>query len=134
MHVPVHRQPLPGMRAATTFTARFATAVMLILMLLMLACLPMASAQSSARTAPAAIAVQDILKQADEDQQLVDFSRQLLAAPSPFNRLRGALDAIAEPVNAKLLTTQGAALRELPIMRLESLDRHWEFDARRYAR
>lgn len=93
---------------------------------------PLQPADRGTLTVP--IAVQDILKQADEDQQLVDFSRQLLAAPSPFNRLRGALDAIAEPVNAKLLTTQGAALRELPIMRLESLDRHWEFDARRYAR
>jgi potassium efflux system protein len=41
------------------------------------------------------------------------------------------LDAVAIPVQAKLRATPGVALRDLPIMRLESLARHWQFDARR---
>ena len=105
------------------------------LMMLALAGLVTAAAAPLPPGAPATpITIQDILKQTDEDQQLVDVARQLLAAPPPFARLRATLDAIAAPVNAKLLSARGTALRALPIMRLESLARHWEFDARRYAR
>ncbi|MGJ7519513.1 mechanosensitive ion channel family protein [Variovorax sp. LT1P1] len=80
------------------------------------------------------IAVPDILARADEDQQRVDRAKQLLQAADPAARLGRALDDIARPVDAKLNNTAGGALRSLPVMRLESLARHWEFDARRFAR
>lgn len=95
-----------------------------------------ASAPASTVAPPSAaatpIAVTDILTRADEDQQRVDWARQLLAGPDPIDRLRRALDAIAQPVEAKERITAGGALRELPVMRLESLERHWRFDARRF--
>ena len=89
---------------------------------------------SSAPAATPPIDVQHILTRADEEQQLVDFARQLLTAPLPFERLQRSLDDIAKPVDAKLRGATGATLRALPIMRLESLARHWEFDANRLAR
>lgn len=92
---------------------------------------PMARPMPSA--APSPVAVSDILARADEDQQRVDRARQLLQAPDPAERLGRALDAITRPVDAKLNTTAGGALRTLPVMRLESLSRHWEFDDRRFA-
>lgn len=96
---------------------------------------PAAAPAPTAATAPLAstpIAVTDILARADEDQQRVDWARQLLAGPDPIDRLRRALDEIARPVDAKLQITAGGALRDLPVMRLESLERHWRFDARRF--
>ena len=91
---------------------------------------------SAPAAAPVAgpIAVPDILARADEDQQRVDRAKQLLQAADPADRLGRALDDIARPVDAKLNNTAGGALRTLPVMRLESLARHWEFDARRFAR
>ena len=80
------------------------------------------------------IALQDILARADDDQQRVDRARRLLAAPDPLAPLQAALDAIAAPVDAKLHNAAGLALRELPVMRLESLARHWQFDVRRQER
>ncbi|MET0322803.1 MAG: hypothetical protein ABW069_18945, partial [Duganella sp.] len=99
-----------------------------------LAVAPVALAVPAAAAAVAPIPAPDILVRAEQEQQQVDLARQLLAAPAPDARLDAALDDIARPVDLKLLTTTGIALRELPIMRLESLARHWEFDAYRYAR
>lgn len=99
---------------------------------------PLAQAAATAPVAvpspSAPIAVPDILARADEDQQRVDRAKQLLQAADPADRLGRALDDIARPVDAKLNNTAGGALRTLPVMRLESLARHWEFDARRFAR
>ncbi|MBS0455627.1 MAG: mechanosensitive ion channel [Proteobacteria bacterium] len=77
------------------------------------------------------IAVPDILDQADEDQARVDRAKQLLQRPDPAEGLDRTLDSISRPVDAKLNGTSGEALRTLPVMRLESLSRHWEFDTRR---
>ena len=93
---------------------------------------PTANAPNAAATAP--IAVADIMTRAEEEQQLVDRTRQLLAGPDPVGQLRGPLDDIARTVDAKLRLTAGLPLRELPVMRLESLARHWEFDRRRFQR
>jgi small-conductance mechanosensitive channel len=87
---------------------------------------------TSAAASP--IAVPDILARSDEDQQRVDRARQLLQTSDPAERLGQALDDIVRPVDAKLNSTAGGTLRTLPVMRLESLSRHWEFDARRFAR
>jgi len=98
---------------------------------------PAVKAPSELSTSPAAvgpIAVQDILARASEEQQQVEFARKLLAGPQPFERLRQALDQIAGPVDAKQRHASGAVLRGLPIMQLESLARHWEFDSHRFAR
>ncbi|RYF79363.1 MAG: mechanosensitive ion channel [Comamonadaceae bacterium] len=92
-----------------------------------------APAPVAASPAPGPIAVTDILARADEDQQRVDRAMQLLKAPDPAERLGRRLDDIARPVAAKIATTSAGALRTLPVMRLESLSRHWEFDARRFA-
>lgn len=98
---------------------------------------PTAVAQATANAnaaATAPIALADIMTRAEEEQQLVDRTRQLLAAPDPVDQLRGPLDDIARTVDAKLRLTAGLPLRELPVMRLESLARHWEFDRRRFER
>lgn len=91
------------------------------------------SIQPSA-TAIAPIPLQDILTRADDEQQHVDRVNQLLALPDPVDQLRATLDDIAAPVDAKLRTTSGIVLNDLPIARLESLSRHWEFDARSFER
>lgn len=93
---------------------------------------PPAGAEPASRSAPGPVAVPDILARADEDQQRLDRARQLLQAPDPAERLGRALDAVAQPVDAKLNIMAGGALGMLPVMRLESLARHWEFDARRF--
>ncbi|QKV54582.1 mechanosensitive ion channel family protein [Comamonas antarctica] len=80
------------------------------------------------------IALADILARAEEDQQRVDRVKRLLAAPDPVVPLQAALGKIAAPVDAKLHNATGAALRGLPVMRLESLARHWQFDIRRHER
>ncbi len=87
-----------------------------------------------AATAAAPVAVQDILARADEEQQRVDRATRLLAGPDPVARLRHSLDDIARPVDGRLRAAAGISLRTLPVMRLESLARHWEFDERRFER
>ena len=93
-----------------------------------------ATASPPATTAAAPIAVSDILARADEDQQRVDRARRLMASPDPVAHLSRALDDITRPVDARLRTSTGSALRHLPVMRLESLARHWAFDTRRFER
>lgn len=80
------------------------------------------------------IALPQILARADDDQQRVDRAQRLLAVADPTVGLQAALDDIARPVDAKLHNAAGAALHQLPVMRLESLARHWQFDARRFER
>lgn len=84
--------------------------------------------------AAAPIAVQDIPARALEEQQRIDLVRQQLAAGAPVVRLTRELDDIAQPVTAKQHGAAANRLDSLPVMRLESLARHWDFDARRIAR
>lgn len=93
---------------------------------------PPETANASAAIGP--IAVPDILARASDEQQQMEFARRLLSAPQPTDRLSLTLDEILAPVDAKQRNANGAMLRALPIMRLESLARHWEFDERRFAR
>lgn len=81
--------------------------------------------------AATSIAVPDILARASAERQRLAAARQLLASSS-LQPLRDSLARLAAPVDAKLGVASGVALRNLPIMRLESLARHWEFDARRF--
>lgn len=98
----------------------------------------LSSAQALHAGAPAApgaaIALPDIVARADEEQQFLDRTRQLLASAGPVRRLLGPLDDIGRTVDAKLHITTGVALCDQPVMRLESPARHWEFDARRFQR
>lgn len=95
---------------------------------------PVAAPATTAHSISGPIAVADILARTQEDQQHVDRARQLLQAPDPAARLDRALDAVAGPVTAKQNATSAAVLRRLPVMQLESLSRHWAFDAQRFAR
>nr|WP_145545518.1 mechanosensitive ion channel domain-containing protein [Variovorax boronicumulans] len=98
---------------------------------------PAAASAAAPPAAPGAggvapIPVGAILARADEDQGLVDRARQLLAAPDPTPALAQALESIAAAVDGKQRASGGVALSDLPVMRLESLGRHWQFDERRF--
>ncbi|MGY4827054.1 mechanosensitive ion channel family protein [Sphaerotilaceae bacterium SBD11-9] len=93
---------------------------------------PAAPAASSRESAP--IVVSDILRRADEDRRVVERANRKAHGADPSERLAARLDEIARPVDKKLLAFQPDDLRRLPVMRLESLDRHWLFDARRLER
>lgn len=80
------------------------------------------------------IALADILNRADEDQQRVDRVKRLLASPDPVAHLGRSLDDIARPAYAKQHSAHSLFFGELPVMRIESLARHWEFDAHRLER
>jgi len=112
------------------------------IVLLCLAALP-ASAQVSspaaAPTAPAATPPQPvetdaILARADTDERLGLSAIERASAADPGLALAPQLEVIARSVDQRLHQFTPVQLRTLPIMRLESLDRHWRFDARRYAR
>jgi hypothetical protein len=94
---------------------------------------PMDLAPAAAAGMTAPIALTDLTARTEEEQQLVDRVQRLLAAADPVAQLRNSLDDIDRTVDAKLRITAGIRLRALPVMRLESLARHWEFDARRFA-
>lgn len=121
--------------SALPFFAQRWLAALFLVVGLALACAMARAQDAKAPTAAVQpIALPDILARADDDQQRVDRARRLLAAPDPLAPLQAALDAIAAPVDAKLHNAAGVALRELPVMRLESLARHWQFDVRRHER
>ncbi|UIP21392.1 mechanosensitive ion channel family protein [Achromobacter deleyi] len=82
---------------------------------------------------PAAIQMADIPMRADTDLRYAEGVLQRAATADPVAVLMPALDAIAKSADEKLYEFQPAQLRDLPIMRLESLERHWLFDARRLA-
>lgn len=80
-----------------------------------------------------AIPVQDLLFQADAEQRRVELARQLAANTEVTRGQARALDAIAAAVDARTNNIMGVQLRGLPVMRLESLARHLDFNARRLA-
>jgi len=97
----------------------------------------------SAATAPAhlappttqaqAILVADIPLRADTDHRYAEGVLERIAGADPTDALAPRLEAISRSIDEKLQQFQPAQLRTLPIMRLESLERHWMFDARRFA-
>lgn len=84
-------------------------------------------------TSVPAIPVQDLLFQADTEQRRVELARQLAGNAEVTRNQARALDAIAAAVDARTNNIMGVQLRGLPVMRLESLARHLEFNARRLA-
>lgn len=81
---------------------------------------------------PAIIAVADILSRADIDERFAERVTRQVAAPDPTLGLSRRLDVISASVDEKMLVMDPAQLQQLPVMRLESLVRHWRFDARRF--
>jgi len=84
--------------------------------------------------APVAIPVADIPLRADTDERFAEAVTLRAQQEDPTDRLAPQLDAIARSVDEKAKMFRAGDLRALPVMRLESFERHWKFDARRFAR
>ena len=82
----------------------------------------------------APIGVPQIATRADEDERLADRIGRRAAGPDPSARLAAELGAITASVDEMLHAYTPEQMRRLPVMRLESLERHWRFDLRRFAR
>ncbi len=95
---------------------------------------PAPAAQPAAPAPPPAIQMADIPLRADTDHRYAEGVIERVAATDPADALAPRLEAIARSVDEKLHQFQPAQLRTLPVMRLESLERHWVFDARRFDR
>jgi small-conductance mechanosensitive channel len=95
-------------------------------------------AQQPAAAAPAEAAVPvdvaDILVRADADERYASDVVQESAGPDPTANLVPALAVIATSVSEKQQEFLSEGLEQLPVSRLESLSRHWKFDARRLER
>ncbi|WP_206860295.1 mechanosensitive ion channel domain-containing protein [Lysobacter changpingensis] len=83
---------------------------------------------------PAAVAVADIALRADADERFAEAIILRAREEDPSEQLAPRLDAIARSVDEKAKMFRPGELRELPVMRLESFERHWKFDARLFAR
>lgn len=95
---------------------------------------PPAATPPALPAAPAAIQMGDIPLRADSDMRYAEAVLQRVATTDPDATLGPALEAITKSTDEKLYEFQPAQLRTLPIMRVESLERHWVFDAHRLAR
>ncbi|MGE8616488.1 MAG: mechanosensitive ion channel domain-containing protein [Achromobacter spanius] len=95
---------------------------------------PPAATPPALPAAPAAIQMGDIPLRADSDMRYAEGVLQRVATTDPDATLGPALEAITKSTDEKLYEFQPAQLRTLPIMRVESLERHWVFDAHRLAR
>ena len=93
---------------------------------------PQATAGGSAQ-GPKVIAVADLPARADEDERFARAVALRAADSDPVAGLVPALAAIEASVDAKSRQVTTAQLQGLPILSLESLDRHWSFDARQFA-
>lgn len=95
---------------------------------------PAAPTSPAAPPPPAIITIADIPLRADTDLRYADGILQRVASSDPAATLTPSLLTIGASVDEKVHEFQQAQLRTLPIMRLESLERHWLFDARRLDR
>ena len=84
--------------------------------------------------APEAIALADIPGRADADERYAEDVTLRAARADPLGRLVPRLEAIEKSVADKNGLFAYGELRTLPVLRLESMERHWKFDARQYAR
>ncbi|KRG63061.1 mechanosensitive ion channel protein MscS [Stenotrophomonas humi] len=75
-----------------------------------------------------------IVTRADTDERLAISAIELAGQPDPIIALASPLEAITRSVDQRRQALSPAQLRRVPIMRLESLDRHWQFDSKRFAR
>ena len=115
-------------------------------LLALLACLlpfatPVAYAQDattllspSKPKAPEAIALAEIPGRADADERYAEEVSLRAGRADPLGRLVPRLASIEQSVAQKNSLFAYGELRTLPVIRLESMERHWKFDARQYAR
>ena len=94
---------------------------------------PQAAIAGGNAQGPAAIAVADLPARADEDERFARAVTLRAADSDPVAGLVPALAAIEASVDGKSRHVTTAQLQGLPILSLESLDRHWSFDARQFA-
>ena len=80
------------------------------------------------------IPISDIINRANEDQGILLRVSRKLKEKTPEELLGPSLKDISTSIEEKKSTFYREQLRNLPVARLESLDRHWQFDARRFAR
>jgi len=83
---------------------------------------------------PQAIALADLQARADADERFAGTVTLRASSSDPVAGLEPGLSAIEASVDGKARQITPAQLQTLPILRLESLDRHWSFDARQFAR
>ena len=83
---------------------------------------------------PSGIAMAEIPMRADDDERFAEevIGRSRIVASS--RNLVPRLQTIERSVDEKARLSRYADLKTLPVMRLESLERHWKFDARQFAR
>jgi len=94
---------------------------------------PALAQQPAAAPAEAVVPVDvaDILVRAETDERYAADVVQESKGPDPTAHLRPELVVIAASVNEKQQEFLREGLEQLPVSRLESLSRHWKFDARR---
>ncbi|HEY5849915.1 MAG TPA: mechanosensitive ion channel domain-containing protein [Lysobacter sp.] len=83
---------------------------------------------------PAAVPVADIPNRADDDERFAQDVVLRATTQDLTKDLAPRLDTIERSVDEKAKLFVSKDLRSLPVQRLESLDRHWKFDARQYSR
>lgn len=88
---------------------------------------------STQPAAPAAVPVGEIASRISDDERFVEEVKLRTAGTDPVKRLGPGLAAIERSVDGKMRLFRNEALLQLPVMRLESLERHWKFDARQFA-
>jgi len=97
---------------------------------------PVATAPASGSPArdagPQAIALADIPRRADSDERFATAVALRAASVDPTTGMLPRLRAIEASVEEKNRQAGASQLRTLPILRLESLDRYWAFDAHRF--
>ncbi len=81
-----------------------------------------------------AIALADVPFRADADERYAEEVTLRAAHVDPLGRLVPRLAAIEQSVEQKSRLFRYGELRTLPVVRLESLARHWKFDVRQYGR
>lgn len=78
------------------------------------------------------LSAEQIVERADADERLAVAALQLANAADPTVVLSDPLMKISESVDTRTVDFPPSRLQTLPIMRLESLARHWSFDRRRF--
>lgn len=89
-------------------------------------------ADAAARVEP--IPVSEIIDRANEDQRMLARVARKLKEKSPEALLAAPLSEISRSIDEKKTTFDRDELPDLPVARLESLDRYWQLDARRFTR
>ncbi|AKC88355.1 mechanosensitive ion channel protein MscS [Pseudoxanthomonas suwonensis] len=81
---------------------------------------------------PQVIALADIPRRADSDERFATAVAMRAASADPAAGMLSRLQAIEASVDEKNRQAGASRLRAMPILRLESLDRYWAFDAHRF--